>query len=175
LAGIASYFGDESDPLCPDDAELASVRAKLDAGLGDKIFQKFRALEVGGEDPPRARYTVIIVGALMMRAGAKISQDDLKHLRELVPTIASREGFALAFCDEGFRGPGKRQFLAALDNHQAGTPRDFLCQRSCFACGKTAKEIGSPILKCGGCEHAWFCDKVRFALAAPHPGPVATG
>ncbi|KAG6353906.1 hypothetical protein INS49_005163 [Diaporthe citri] len=67
--------------------------------------------------------------------------------------------------DCGFRGPGKRQFLSALDNYQAGKPRSFH-QPSCHGCGKVDSDIkaeGKTLLKCGGCKNeiaaAWFCDK----------------
>ncbi len=60
-----------------------------------------------------------------------------------------------------FRGPGKRQFLAALDNYQPGTPRSFH-EPSCHACGKIHEDTGHALLMCGGCKVAWFCDKAGF-------------
>lgn len=65
----------------------------------------------------------------MMRAGARIRADDLQHLRDLVPQVTCNEGYALPLWDDGFRGPGKRQFLAALDAYEAAVPRDFRAAR----------------------------------------------
>lgn len=69
---------------------LAEVREKFDAGLGARMFQKYRALETAKDDDPwermEAKYRVVILGAVMMRIGAKLSEDDVQHLRELADT-----------------------------------------------------------------------------------------
>lgn len=104
----------------------------------------------------------------MMEYGATIKEDHMKHLRDLVPKLNCNEGAVPTLADFGFRGPGKRQFLAALDNYKAGKPRSFH-QPSCHGCGKVDSDIkaeGKTLLKCGGCKNeiaaAWFCDKVRM-------------
>ena len=97
------------------------IRNKLDSGLGDMLFDMYKARE--NED--EGEYRLIIVGALMMRAGAKIRDDDMQHLRELVPKVVCNEGYIMSMYGDGFRGPGKRQFLAALDDYKAGMPRNF--------------------------------------------------
>ncbi|KAJ9130235.1 MYND finger domain-containing protein [Coniochaeta hoffmannii] len=137
------------------DAVVASIRQRLDTdNLGDRLFAMYRAKEneYGG------KYRVIVVGAVMMRVGAKIRDADLQHLRDLVPQINCNEGRAPPLNDYGFRGPGKRQFLAALDAYQPGTPRSF-AEPSCFACGKTEPDIGKALLKCSRCQMAFYCDK----------------
>lgn len=96
------------------------VRWKLDTkGLGDQLFAAYRAEET---KPPgmngNPRYTTIIFGALMLRAGAKIKAEDLQHLRDLLPQVNQRG-------DDDFRTPGRAQFLAALDRYQPGIPSDF--------------------------------------------------
>jgi hypothetical protein len=96
------------------------VRWKLDTkGLGDQLFAAYRAEET---KPPGmdgdTRYTTIIFGALMLRAGAKIKAEDLQHLRDLVPQVDQ-------LCNDDFRTPGRAQFLAALDRYQPGVPSDF--------------------------------------------------
>lgn len=150
------------------DIDAAVVREKLDSGLGDKLFDEYRAEEndYGGSlfDEKR-KYLVIVLGALMMRVGAKIREADIQHLRELVPDIPCREKWIYPLMDNGFRGPGKRQFLVALDHYQAGTPRCFSNKASCFRCGKMDTELPeeTPLLRCGACEaHVWFCDEVRL-------------
>jgi hypothetical protein len=111
------------------DTLVTSVRRKLDSdGRGDKLFDMYRAKE--NEDS--GKYRLILVGALMMRAGAMIREADMQYLRQLVPQINCNEGYVLPIFDEGFRGPGKRQFLAALDHYQPGTPRNF-SEPSCYA------------------------------------------
>ncbi|KXJ93947.1 hypothetical protein Micbo1qcDRAFT_201876 [Microdochium bolleyi] len=102
-------------------ALVKACRAKLDTGIGAKLFDQWRAKEheIGGP------YRLIVFGALMIRAGAEIRAKDLEHLRELVRQVRSRPGFSWAFDDDGFRDPGKVQFLTALDNYKAGTPRNF--------------------------------------------------
>lgn len=116
---FSSIDSDYQNKELPD--LIQAVRTKLDSGLGDRFFDKYRATE--GEE--EGEYQLIIAGALLMRVGARIRDADLQHLRELVPKVVCNEGFCMPLYDEGFRGPGKRQFLAALDNYQAGIPRDY--------------------------------------------------
>lgn len=118
------YYKTEEYRLKLDD-DIVSIRNQLDSGIGDKLFDKYRAKE-NNLDEFEGQYQVIIVGALMMRAGANISKEQLQHLRDLVPKIDCQYGYALPFRDLGFRDPGKAQFLAALDNYQPGVPRDYL-------------------------------------------------
>lgn len=148
------------------------IRHKLDSGLGDELFEKYRALHVV-DILGLAKTLPIVFGALMMEYGATIKEDHIKYLRDLVPEIQSSEGTMAILADCGFRGPGKRQFLAALDNYQAGEPRSFH-QPSCHGCGKVNSDIkpeGKTLLKCGGCKNeiaaAWFCDKVRMLAHPP--------
>lgn len=103
------------------------VRGKLDRnGTGDRIFDACRAKEIDdGDALDQGIYRTIIFGALMMRAGAKIRDQDLQHLRELVPQIHCSTTYALPIFDMGFRSPGRAQFLAALDHYQAGVARSF--------------------------------------------------
>jgi hypothetical protein len=129
-------------------------RKKLDAGLGDKLLDKFRAKE---NDPWFGELRVILLGAIMMRAGAKIRNDEMQHLRELANKFPGIEGFRLPISDNGLRGPGEAQFLAALDNYQPGTPRSFQ-EPSCFKCGKVKRDIGKAPLRCARCKDAWYCD-----------------
>ncbi|KAF6806192.1 MYND finger domain-containing protein [Colletotrichum sojae] len=82
-------------------------QAKLnDGNTATKLLEKFRAKQ----HEPDGKYRVIIV-------------------------VDCKPGYAPAYDDAGFRGPGKAQFLAALNNYQAGTPRNFE-EPSCFNCGK---------------------------------------
>jgi len=145
-------------------AELNSivtrVREQLDSGLGDKLFEKYRA----EENEWHGKYRVIIIGALMMRAGAKIKNEDFQHLRELVPTIQCNNGYTLPLADSGcFRYPGKVQFLAALDNYATGTPRNYQ-EPSCFHCGKVDVDLGKVPMKCSRCQRAWYCDRVSHTF-----------
>ncbi|KAK3295498.1 uncharacterized protein B0H64DRAFT_147106 [Chaetomium fimeti] len=144
-----------------DGPVLKRIRQKFDAGLGNKLIDKYRAVAVGTNDSwekHEAKYRVIILGALMMGTGAEIRDHDLQHLRRLASEVQCNEKFTLAFADTGFRGPGKRQFLAALDNYTPGTPRSYN-QPSCHACGKSKQDTGKAPLKCSGCSKGWFCDK----------------
>lgn len=57
-----------------DKSALESVRQKLDAGLGDKLIGKYRALAAATDNSwneHEAKYKVIILGALLMGTGAK--------------------------------------------------------------------------------------------------------
>ncbi|KAI1765701.1 hypothetical protein GGR53DRAFT_489415 [Hypoxylon sp. FL1150] len=42
----------------------------------------------------------------------------MQYLRERVPRITCNPGCAFPIFDIGFRGPGKAQFLAAMDNYK---------------------------------------------------------
>lgn len=139
---------------------ITECRERLDSGDGDRLFDEYRAKENKIEFMRSGKYILIIVGALMMRAGAKIRQADLDHLRSIIPDIPSRSTYALPICDEGFRDPGKIQFLTALDNYRAGVPRSFQTP-SCFQCGKINQDIGEELLKCSRCKYAWYCNRVR--------------
>lgn len=106
----------------------------------------------------------------MMEYGATIKEAHVKHLRDLIPQLQCNEKTVVCIVDNGFRGAGKRQFLAALDHYQAGRPRSFQ-EPSCHCCGKINADIkdeGKNLMKCGGCKNeisaAWFCDKVRMAV-----------
>lgn len=101
--------------------KVVRLRTILNAGVGDQLFDIFRAKE----DGPTGKYRVIILGALAMHTGANIRDDDLHHLRILVPQIQYLDEYAF-FYDSGLRSPGKAQFLAALDHYSPGTPRDFI-------------------------------------------------
>lgn len=141
------------------DEAAAEVRSLLDAdGVGDELFKKLRAKE--SEDEGEGEYRVILLGSLMMLAGARIRPDDLQHLRKLVPKIHCSHGYALPLWDSGFRGPGRAQFLAALDHYQPGVPRDFVGVPSCFHCGRIKADTGRAPCKCTGCKRAWYCGKV---------------
>lgn len=125
--GLTDNGDDEYDP----DEELQSTafRDKVNAGLCDKLFKEFRSKENTFWIPDRKMYTVILA-AMVMQSGAKISEDDMQHLRELVPKIHCSPGYALPLGDDGFRGPGRAQFLAALEYYKPGTPRTFCELRS---------------------------------------------
>ncbi|ROW15713.1 hypothetical protein VPNG_02135 [Cytospora leucostoma] len=150
---------------------VAKRRVALDSGIGDQLFRIFRAKETDHD----GKYRVIILGALMMRAGAKIRDDDLQHLRDLFPQIHSRPGLApslrdnpsrpsfaamwtSALDDHGFRGPGRAQFLAALGNYKAGVPRSY-SEPSCYQCGKIAADVGKNLDQCSRCKRVWYCNK----------------
>ncbi|KAI3537078.1 hypothetical protein CSPX01_10376 [Colletotrichum filicis] len=89
-------------------------------------------------------------------SNTSIKANDMQHLRDLVPKIPCQDRFALPMIDFGFRDPGKAQLLAALDNYQPGTPRDFH-EPSCFHCGKIHADHGINLKKCGHCQAAWYC------------------
>ncbi|KAK4149986.1 hypothetical protein C8A00DRAFT_37412 [Chaetomidium leptoderma] len=178
LAGeiVGAYDGPEYNALCAlghcrivgeagdavdDSSALERVRQKLDTGLGDKLLDKHRALVVAASGPwekHEAKYQVAILGTLMMSTGAEIKDYHLQYLRQLGSEVQCNETFTLPFADTGFCGPGKRQFLVALDNYRPGTPRNFN-QACCHACGKTKQDTGTAPLMCNGCRRAWFCDK----------------
>ncbi|KAE8369235.1 hypothetical protein BDV27DRAFT_153311 [Aspergillus caelatus] len=107
------------------------VRQKLDTkDLGHAIFAASVTRESEPTDSTDDKYRTITVGALMMRVGARIKPEDLQHLRDLVPQIPCHDRFASPLIDEGSRGPGCAQLLAALDHYQAGVPRSFQEPRS---------------------------------------------
>ncbi|RYP90553.1 hypothetical protein DL770_003315 [Monosporascus sp. CRB-9-2] len=131
-----------------DDGEIVGeMRDRLDSGLCDELFDIYRAREkeYGGE------YRVVILGALVMRTGARIRPGDL------VSGTTCRHGYVLPMFDNGFRGPGRAQFLAALDYRKAGVPRAY-GPPSCFHCGKMKVDTGRELLEWSRCKLAFYCD-----------------
>ncbi|RAH84656.1 hypothetical protein BO86DRAFT_396906 [Aspergillus japonicus CBS 114.51] len=113
-----------------DNEVLPYVRQRFDTDdLGEQMLVACRAKE--GEDMPfnPTKYTTILMGALIMRAGGQISSESMQHLRALVPQVNCNARFVLPLNDEGFRSPGRAQFLAALDHYRAGVPRSFRSPR----------------------------------------------
>ncbi|KAJ5108829.1 hypothetical protein N7456_005504 [Penicillium angulare] len=131
------------------------VREKFDVdNYGDTLFANCKAKEGEWE----GKYCTIILGTVLMSVGARISSQNMKHLRKLAGEVQCNPGFTLCLFDDGFRAPGRAQFLAALDHYQPGKPRNFL-DLSCFYCGKTGEDTGNPMFKCGKCKVSWYCDK----------------
>lgn len=97
---------DQADPAIVD-----KTRTALDSGIGDQLFRTFRAKELDGHE---GKYRVILLGALMMRAGAKIRDDDFQHLRDLVPQIHCRSGLAPRPCDNPAQPPAALLLAACL-------------------------------------------------------------
>ncbi|TLD18403.1 hypothetical protein PspLS_10098 [Pyricularia sp. CBS 133598] len=95
-------------------------------GIGNAIVALFRSRG----DPETGylksdlKYKTILAVALLLCAGSNIDQQHIEHVKASTGEVESREGFAYPISDHGFRGPGKRQFLAALDAYQPGD-----CQR----------------------------------------------
>ncbi|KAJ5731105.1 uncharacterized protein N7483_005613 [Penicillium malachiteum] len=125
---------------------------------GFDLFAKCRSLD---EDFLQGKYPIIIFGAMMMRVGANIKQEDLQYLREVALATHSSPGYACPFADQGFRDPGRAQFLAALDHYQADVPRSFE-QPSCFLCGQIQSDVGRVLQKCSRCKAAYYCGVVRI-------------
>lgn len=72
-------------------------------------------------------FAEIIIGALMMQAGAKLRPKDKRRLRKILAAFPEGDD---ELPENGFSNAGQAQFSAALDNYRAGTPRDFQCPRS---------------------------------------------
>ncbi|GLI74477.1 hypothetical protein PoHVEF18_002719 [Penicillium ochrochloron] len=110
------------------DVIVPSVRARFDKNnLGERLMAKSRTKEgkIDWDNLTSGEYKTIILGALLMRVGAKINEKDLQHLRDLVPQVVCIPGTTWALEDTGFRSPGQSQFLAALDAYEPGKPRNF--------------------------------------------------
>lgn len=134
-------------------------REKLDTGIGDKLMEMYRSKEKRPyNEPDESELKVILLGALLMRAGAKIKDGDIQHLRKIANGFPGKEGFQWPLSDDDLRGPGKAQLLAALDNYKPGTPRNYQ-EPSCFKCGKVEVDLGKAPSKCARCQRAWYCDK----------------
>ncbi|KAK5651118.1 hypothetical protein OQA88_13257 [Cercophora sp. LCS_1] len=142
-----------SDPDGPD-MDAATVCEHLDSGVGDQLFARYRAAETDetGWSRMEGRHTTVILGAMMMQVGAKISDEDLDHLRALL-----HEDDA----EDHLTPQGRLQVLAALDNYKAGIPRDFLGP-SCDNCGKTRADTTEKLRHCKRC------------IAGTARGPIGT-
>lgn len=105
---------------------VEKCRKNLNKGPGDQLMREYRAHENETHSSGKnGKYMVIVVGALLMRAGVKICDDDLQHLRDLASQVHCSTGRCSTEDDWGFRAPGMVQFLAALDHYKPGVPRSF--------------------------------------------------
>lgn len=120
--GLTREDDDEYNPV--EELQSEAFRDKLDAGLCDKLFKDFRSQEGTFWFPDRKYYTVLLA-AMVMESGAKISDDNMQHLREIVPPMHSTPVYASPLSEGGFFDPGRAQFLAALEYYKPGTPRAF--------------------------------------------------
>lgn len=120
--GLTREDDDEYNPM--EELESKAFRDKLDAGLCDKLFKDFRKEESTFWFPERKFYTVLLA-VMVMESGAKISDDNMQHLREIVPSMESTPVYSSPFQEGGFCDPGRAQFLAALEHYKPGTPRAF--------------------------------------------------
>lgn len=167
--------------------ESTSFRNWLDAGQSDQLFRNLRSLESRPLHPDRKMYTVMLA-VMIMQSGARISDDNKQHLRDIAPRIpeytvsrASKPQF------EGFRHPGRVQFLAALEHHRPGTRRNFGAKRSVpgrlasvvktgsdardtdirtsyYHCGKSEGDKFGFHCPCLICMAAWYCDQVGTSM-----------
>ncbi|KAK0707159.1 hypothetical protein B0T21DRAFT_298718 [Apiosordaria backusii] len=145
-------------------SRITNVRERVDQGFGEQLLAMSRGMELEvAEGDDDLRYHTIIVGALLLRIGARISPDDCDHLRKIANEVPCHIDNSHENHHIGFRGAGKAQFLAALDAYSHGTPRDFF-EPSCFHCGKITSEIEGNILRCARCskrnQSTWYCDSV---------------
>jgi hypothetical protein len=114
---------EENDLLDFDAVELRKI---LEAGLCDGLFKKLRTKT---KDSLTPELRVILLGMVMMQAGATISDSDMEYMRKFLPQIPSQSGYALPIFDLGFRDPGKAQVSAALEHYKNGVPRDIRASR----------------------------------------------
>ncbi|OJK02135.1 hypothetical protein ASPACDRAFT_40953 [Aspergillus aculeatus ATCC 16872] len=135
---------------------LPYIRQKLDTdGLGEQMLAACRAKEGDKElfDPPK--YTTIIMGALIMRAGGRISSASLEHLRALVPQVTCNARYVLPLLTRRFARRVARSswllwIITRLGCHEAS---------NCFHCGQIQSDMGHALRRCGKCKEAWYCDK----------------
>jgi len=140
----------DSDP----DMDAATVCEHIDSGAGDELFKRYRSQEDNRKFwGACSRHETIVLGAMMMRVGAKIKKEDLAHLRRLLVRSDNE------MCPEGIA-----EFQAAIDNYHPGTPRTF-GGPSCDTCGKTELDIDKKLSECRRCmtgywTGGWSCSKV---------------
>ncbi|KAL1878000.1 hypothetical protein Daus18300_002354 [Diaporthe australafricana] len=153
--GILNIDDDDCDP----DKELQSIefREKLDAGLCEKLFEDFRSKEHDSFD-------TVVLAALVMESGAKISDDNVQRLRDIAGPVHSNNGL-------GLFGSIREQLLAALEHYKPGEPRSFsqktqvksmavsFATRVCYNCGKIKADISKKLAVCAKCKEAPYCDR----------------
>lgn len=110
----------------PDPASITSgeLCGHINA-MSEELFQQYR----NKPDGFYGQYATVVLAAVMMKTGSKISEDNRNFLRQTAAGTHSSPGYAMPLWDSGFRDPGKAQFLAALDNYEDGKARDFRAAR----------------------------------------------
>ncbi|PLB53999.1 hypothetical protein P170DRAFT_469473 [Aspergillus steynii IBT 23096] len=134
---------------------IPSLRTKLNAcDFGARLFDACRARET----TPKTKYRTIILGALLMRAGARIKPGDLEYLRIISNFVVCHSRDIEPGGEEGFVAPGRAQFLAAVDKYRDGVPRGYR-EQSCYQCGLTANDVGRQLIGCAKCGQDWYCSE----------------
>ncbi|KAJ4387869.1 hypothetical protein N0V93_008472 [Gnomoniopsis smithogilvyi] len=110
------------------------VREILDSCICDTLFDLAE-----GE-----AFTEIIIGVMMMQAGARLRPKHKRRLRQIVACFPEGD---TQLPENGFSNAGQAQLSAALDHYEAGIPRDFHTP-SCDNCGKINEDIGTELLNC---------------------------
>ncbi|KAJ5273589.1 hypothetical protein N7478_008714 [Penicillium angulare] len=102
------------------DEKVKYVREKLGtSSYGETLLTNCKSKDLGWN----GKHCTVILGAVMIAAGAHTSSENMQHLRKPVPQINCNTGYTMALFDEGFRAPGRPQFIAALDHYQPGIAR----------------------------------------------------
>ncbi|KAF3764086.1 hypothetical protein M406DRAFT_330436 [Cryphonectria parasitica EP155] len=140
----------ESDQLyLTNHIDDPGVRKILDSCVCEALFKTYRG----------DKWSEIIFGAMMMQAGARIKKGDLKRLRKIVSYFPYGD---TELPENGFENVGQAQFAAAVDNYQAGVPRNF-DTASCDQCGMIEDDISHKLLECPNCTLSWWCDEAPNA------------
>jgi len=127
-----------------EDEDVSITKAKLDNGIGKRLFQQYRDTKKGSHEASYCgEYVNIILAAHMMSVGANLDEEDRAYLCELVPKVSSLElamprreanarqvpsryGYNWPIGDNGFREPGRVQFEHALSIYTNGEPHEWL-------------------------------------------------
>ena len=135
----------------------------LTLALATSFFRSIEPQSFVARPGYRPHHDTIILGAMMMRVGAKIREDDIAHMLSLLRRASAKEHLMRE---------GLVQVRGALNNYRAGTPRDFY-KDSCDNCGKTSDDDIDEMQDCERCKgsvwsEGWSCSQVGFLAHPPN-------
>jgi hypothetical protein len=111
-------------PRSSETNSIRRLRSQLDT-ICAELFEDYTKKD----DSCLGEYSLIMLDAVMMKSGAKMSPGNRTKLLQVAQRSESASGYRPPMWDMSFRDAGKAQFIAAVNHYKDGDPRDFISPR----------------------------------------------